>query len=153
MTDEERRDLDETRRLLYMALAAPRTERYNLVGTIVNALRHHQGMLLDRSLSQALSTVVEIVEGSEAADIEAQELIEDITAKLDDPEVLLGVPAAPELPTEITNALAALDRMLGTFTDGALLGAYYHVTFMAADIGNARNELAVARAYVDRAGS
>lgn len=36
-------DLDETRRLLYMTLFAGRTKRYNLVGTIVNAMRHHQG--------------------------------------------------------------------------------------------------------------
>jgi hypothetical protein len=36
-------DLDETRRLLYMTLFTHRTKRYNLVGTIVNAMRHHQG--------------------------------------------------------------------------------------------------------------
>lgn len=36
-------DLDETRRLLYMTLFARKTKRYNLVGTIVNAMRHHQG--------------------------------------------------------------------------------------------------------------
>lgn len=35
------RDRDETRRLLYMALYARRTDRYNLVGTLVNALAHH----------------------------------------------------------------------------------------------------------------
>lgn len=35
------RDRDETRRLLYMALVAGRTNRYNLVGTLVNALAHH----------------------------------------------------------------------------------------------------------------
>jgi hypothetical protein len=35
------RDRDETRRLLYMALYASRTNRYNLVGTLVNALAHH----------------------------------------------------------------------------------------------------------------
>jgi hypothetical protein len=37
-------DLDETRRLLYMAYFAPRTPYYVLAGTIVNALRHHQGV-------------------------------------------------------------------------------------------------------------
>jgi hypothetical protein len=41
MSDLAQTDLDETRRLLYMALAAPRTKRYNLVGTLVNALAHH----------------------------------------------------------------------------------------------------------------
>jgi len=40
-TDDQ--DLDETRRLLYMLLFATRTKRYNLVGTVVNAMRHHQG--------------------------------------------------------------------------------------------------------------
>lgn len=35
------RDRDETRRLLYMALVASRTNRYNLVGTLINALAHH----------------------------------------------------------------------------------------------------------------
>lgn len=41
--DEARKDLDETRRLLYMALLRQRTEKYELAGTIVNALVHHQG--------------------------------------------------------------------------------------------------------------
>lgn len=33
--------LDETRRLLYMALLCPRTEKYELAATLVNALAHH----------------------------------------------------------------------------------------------------------------
>jgi hypothetical protein len=37
-----RSDLDETRRLASMALAAWGTERYELAATIVNALAHHQ---------------------------------------------------------------------------------------------------------------
>lgn len=52
-------DLDETRRLLYMTLFAGRTKRYNLVGTIVNAMRHHQGFsdpdLEERVLAQVES--------------------------------------------------------------------------------------------------
>lgn len=40
--DEFRKDLDETRRLCYMAQLASRTDRYNLAGTLVNALLHHQ---------------------------------------------------------------------------------------------------------------
>ena len=39
--DGDRKDFDETRRLLYMAILAPRTKRYNLAGTLVNALVHH----------------------------------------------------------------------------------------------------------------
>jgi len=57
-TDDQ--DLDETRRLLYMLLFATRTKRYNLVGTVVNALRHHQGYdgadLEDRVLAAAEGT-------------------------------------------------------------------------------------------------
>jgi hypothetical protein len=42
-TEASRRsDLDETRRLAYMALAARDTERYELAAAIVNALAHHQ---------------------------------------------------------------------------------------------------------------
>ena len=37
------KDLDETRRLLYMALHAD-VKRYNLAGTLINALRHHHGI-------------------------------------------------------------------------------------------------------------
>lgn len=33
--------LDETRRLLYMALLRQRTEKYNLAATLINALAHH----------------------------------------------------------------------------------------------------------------
>jgi hypothetical protein len=36
-------DLDETRRLLYMAKCVPYTEHYELAGTLINALRHHHG--------------------------------------------------------------------------------------------------------------
>jgi len=41
------KDLDETRRLLYGALAASRTDRWELVGTLVNALAHHSGLSED----------------------------------------------------------------------------------------------------------
>lgn len=45
-TADKNKDRDETRRLLYMALAVPQTEKYNLVGTLTNALAHH-GTRLD----------------------------------------------------------------------------------------------------------
>ncbi len=44
LTDAERRDLDETRRLLYMVKCMPRTQHYELAGTLINAMRHHQGV-------------------------------------------------------------------------------------------------------------
>ena len=43
LTDAERRDLDETRRLLYMALVYSRANgRHELAGTLINTLLHHQ---------------------------------------------------------------------------------------------------------------
>jgi hypothetical protein len=44
LDDSNARDRDETRRLLYMALFVGKTKKYNLAGTLVNALRHHQGI-------------------------------------------------------------------------------------------------------------
>lgn len=53
-----RRDRDETRRLLYMALYASRTDRYNLVGTLVNALAHHgSGLDADEAGEHVLTAV------------------------------------------------------------------------------------------------
>ena len=68
ITDAAARDLDETRRLLYMALLCGRTKKYNLAGTIVNAIKHHQGVDLDpeagRVASEAMmGRVVDYVEG------------------------------------------------------------------------------------------
>lgn len=40
----DHKDFDETRRLLYMALLSPKTKRYNLAGTLVNALVHHHAV-------------------------------------------------------------------------------------------------------------
>jgi hypothetical protein len=45
--DGDQTDFDETRRLLYMALLVSRTKRYNLGGTLVNALKHHHAVDLD----------------------------------------------------------------------------------------------------------
>jgi hypothetical protein len=53
-----RRDLDETRRVAYMALAFRGTERYELTATIVNALAHH-GSLVDPDI--AMRHVIAIV--------------------------------------------------------------------------------------------
>jgi hypothetical protein len=55
-----RRDLDETRRLAYMALASTDTSRYERVASIVNALAH-QGAEINRD--EALRRVTAVVEG------------------------------------------------------------------------------------------
>jgi len=69
------RDFDETRRLLYMALAAPRTKKYNLVGTLVNALRHHHALDGDNdpSAAQIMTMLITMVD---ATDPDAQTLEE-----------------------------------------------------------------------------
>lgn len=62
-TDSSARDYDETRRLLYMALVAGRTKKYNLAGTLINALRHHQG-IDDTDLEDRVIAAVEGEDGS-----------------------------------------------------------------------------------------
>jgi hypothetical protein len=67
MDDEARRkDLDETRRLLYMAKAASRTDKYELVGTLVNALKHHQGS--SEPAEVIMDRLIRIVEGKPVPD-------------------------------------------------------------------------------------
>lgn len=62
MTDEEaRKDLDETRRLLYMALLRQRTDKYELAATIVNALVHHQGV--DVPVNEVADRVIGVIDG------------------------------------------------------------------------------------------
>jgi len=75
------RDFDETRRLLYMALAAPHTKKYNLVGTLVNALRHHHALDGDNdpSAAQMMNMLICVVDGdADAEPAEAQWVKEQI---------------------------------------------------------------------------
>jgi hypothetical protein len=44
LTDVDRADLDEIRRLMYMAQYLPLTDHAELVGTLVNAIVHHQNL-------------------------------------------------------------------------------------------------------------
>jgi hypothetical protein len=79
----DKTDFDETRRLLYMALLAPRTKRYNLAGTLVNALRHHHGVA-DPGLERK---IVDLVNGEADEDTAGREKwlqgqIDRITAEL-----------------------------------------------------------------------
>lgn len=62
MSDDVRRDLDETRRLLYMVKAASLTNRYNLVGTLTNALSHHEGNV-GTDPDEAMANLVDAVSG------------------------------------------------------------------------------------------
>src|SRR2546423_11940614 len=66
-----RRDgLDETRRLLYMALLCPRTGKYELAGTLVNALAHHHPDASDPGWSREMiaNRVISVIEDSDEAD-------------------------------------------------------------------------------------
>ena len=63
MTTSPATDADETRRLCYMALLARYTEHHDLAGTLVNALRHHQGVK-DPDLEKK---VIDVLEGKHSA--------------------------------------------------------------------------------------
>jgi hypothetical protein len=60
-SDSDATDFDETRRLLYMALLRQRTEKYELAGTLVNALTHHHSVALD--VSEITEHVLNVIEG------------------------------------------------------------------------------------------
>ena len=80
----DKTDFDETRRLLYMALLASRTKRYNLGGTLVNALAHHHAVD-DLGVAEITDHVVNVVEGGDGEDASRawlQEQIDRITAEL-----------------------------------------------------------------------
>ena len=57
--ESRRRDLDETRRLAYMALASRHTERYELTATVVNALTYHQSVVDPDTAIRHVATVVD----------------------------------------------------------------------------------------------
>jgi hypothetical protein len=59
------KDLDETRRLLYGCLVASRTKRWEVVGTVANALLHH-GHNIDIEPSDLLDLLVNVVDGNDA---------------------------------------------------------------------------------------
>lgn len=82
----DKTDFDETRRLLYMAALAGRTKRYNLAGTLTNALVHHHAVDgLDAA--EVAGHVVNVVDGTgdeEASRAWLRAQIDRITAELGD---------------------------------------------------------------------
>lgn len=60
MDDAVAKDRDEIRRLLYMAYVAPRTKRYNLVGTLINALAHHGSNIPAAESTEKILQAVEL---------------------------------------------------------------------------------------------
>lgn len=67
LSTDRTKDLDETRRLLYMAMLRQRTEKYELAGTIVNALLHHQS--IDMSTPAVISRVLGVIEDADEDDM------------------------------------------------------------------------------------
>lgn len=82
LNDAAVRDLDETRRLLYMALVVRRTKKYNLAGTIINAVKHHQRVEIDTD--ELIDRVVEYLEGEAEDDGWVKGQIQRIIDELED---------------------------------------------------------------------
>ncbi len=80
--ERRRTDLDETRRVAYMALIAGTTSRYEVVATVGNALAHHGLQVPFQEAAAHLAAVANgDTEGESARWL--QEQIDHITAKLD----------------------------------------------------------------------
>jgi hypothetical protein len=80
----DKTDFDETRRLLYMAALVGKTKRYNLAGTLTNALIHHHAVD-GLNAAEVAQHVVNVVEGTDPDEVSRawlQEQIDRITAEL-----------------------------------------------------------------------
>ena len=77
-----RRDLDETRRLAYMALVARTTEHPELVATIANALAHHGSHADPEQVAANVAAAIRGEDGESRRWLLAQ--VELITAELDE---------------------------------------------------------------------
>jgi hypothetical protein len=80
-----KRDLDETRRLAYMALMSKGTRNYELAATIANALVHHQQTA---EVGDALTHLTVLANGGPGNTDESEEWLNDqvweITSELGD---------------------------------------------------------------------
>lgn len=70
MNDSTKKDLDETRRLLYMALYMGRTTHHEAVGTLINAIRHHQDS--EDAAQDLEKRILEVAEADGAPSPEAE---------------------------------------------------------------------------------
>jgi hypothetical protein len=80
MRKDQARDLDETRRVLYMALLVHRTEKYEIAATAVNALLHHQG--IDAPAGEVIENVLAAISGEPAGSAWVKEQVGIITDQL-----------------------------------------------------------------------
>lgn len=76
------KDPDEVRRLLYMADLRQRTDKYELAGTLVNALVHHHAAGHPAEVSEHIVAVIEGGAGEEAGRSFLRDQIARITAGL-----------------------------------------------------------------------
>lgn len=91
MSADARKDLDETRRLLYMVKACHRTERHNLVGTLTNALAHHEGNV-GADADAAMDHLIAAIQGDSDA-------LDWVAARIGDTsEALAALPAEDDEP-------------------------------------------------------
>jgi hypothetical protein len=79
-----RRDLDETRRLGYMALLSGTTGHVEIAASLVNALVHHQGVDVDEAMAHVPTAVNGGVAATESAHW-LREKMQVITATLEQP--------------------------------------------------------------------
>ncbi len=124
LTDSARTDLDETRRLLYMMLVVNRTKRFNLVGTVANAMLHHQHFT-DLSRDGLLDLLVDQAEGSNYADWFTQQ-IDRLTAEIEASDALAD--DADEDEDKIGQAMRAL------FVEGKRLILWHAETYARAQL-------------------
>ena len=80
MEETRIKDLDETRRVGYMALLRPRTEKYELAATVVNALAHHRQVT--ESTDEVIELVVDAIHGDANARAWVRQQIDSITEEL-----------------------------------------------------------------------
>lgn len=79
--DARRKDLDETRRLAYMALLVKRTEKYELAASLTNALVHHQQV--DEPVGVVMDLVVDAIEGDESSQEYLRGQVDRVSGLLD----------------------------------------------------------------------
>jgi hypothetical protein len=80
MDETRHKDLDETRRLLYMALLVTRIAQYELAGTLVHALVHHQQVA--EPVEQVIEQVLAGIDGEPHAQQWLQTQIDRVTDEL-----------------------------------------------------------------------
>jgi hypothetical protein len=75
-------DLDETRRLLYMGMCVGDVDEWELAGTLINALLHHEGAEPGLTAAEAKTHISALFAGEPTARLWAEDSIERISLQL-----------------------------------------------------------------------